>query len=49
MREVIETEKIGLLAGFLEVEAFAAQALCVLNNTAAYRPVAASERGLIEG
>jgi len=48
MREVIETEKIGLLAGFFEVEALAAKAVCVLKDPAPYRPLATSERGLIE-
>jgi hypothetical protein len=47
VREVIEHDRTGLLGGFFEIDALAAQAIAVLRDPGAYRPLGAG-RALIE-
>lgn len=48
VREVIRHEETGLLAPFFDVEGLAAQALRVLREPGAFRPLAAAGRALVE-
>jgi glycosyltransferase involved in cell wall biosynthesis len=48
VREAIEHEKNGPLAGFFDVETLATQALRVLKDPAAYRALAAAGQALVE-
>jgi len=48
VREVIQHDRSGLLAGFSDVEGLAAQAMAVLRDPPAYRRLGAAGRALVE-
>jgi len=48
VREVIEHERTGLLAGFYDVDRFVELALKVLDDPAAYRPIGQAAEQLID-